>query len=1757
MRVGVVLLLCLRAAAEECNPQDYKINIMNRRDPDLPDEGFYNTSVAYCSEHTEVRGGNWGEVLGWDAKMINESDTRPIVPGVFPYRMTPNKWANDRKDWGLPGIGGGCLSYNSWGYSCPCYTHGGSTSTPGSCGCAMKFDRHQGHCFQKTTPCQKCGRDAETGLFMRRVGCGCISCIAKTGAAATWDNAAARIALGWASDTKCSDRSNPRWHCGGGSCLACPAGHYCPPTNLYPLPCDKGFYQDAVGASVCKMCRCPAGKFVYDDNEAAHCDPITGIPPGRCLDCNQCTDAGRSKICAGFRDPAYGYWQQADSGGKKCRKCKLCQGLEYAAFPTGLSQFCVTDDEASGNCAERYGDVKKCEFGGTVPCPVIEGKMQWKSGYRRLPGRQYTPGLAAGNVGNADLGFLPYFEACPTLREGWRWRSESSDPDWDRDCEHQECNTAFYLASDGTCTPCPPGSSGGGGSATECTCNDGLASYTSLKTKFPLSYLPTAQRAVTCVDCMRDVYFVEGGNVQQEAVACGNNSITRAVGAQYVSAGRIRNCIEVALPNRTGCTTCPPGTSTTDERVCEPCKEGKYQDKAGQRSCKDKRTRCDAGQVMVSNSDDKASRLKDYACEPCPTECPPNQITVRAENMSSDVAACDGNGRSFYACYNGWGDGSGPHAPPGYRLQYKGEGSATMHTCGKDPPSYAAWVPFENAGTAGAECYFACIHGVNVSARSAYNAALVAHVRRYRRELIPFLVKPTASNSDAPKNVMLDSVWQYDEIGTDIPPDLSWTMPLQWDVASNVADASTNTFLHVGELSGGGVCMSPKTSYTAACPRGYQVRDAAGDVGGCALIARSSLLKISRKGLVAYAAISGSMQCITEAPSDLSTFQNRKHKCGIACLDARLAAANDALWYEMVPSDPWATRLLWMSLLLKPLYWKRPGTGFNPYIPVGCNETKCADGTFHWTTDTVVGAVGKRRGHSACVPCSDGPQICSLLSPPQFFRECGQNISSVCIECRPAYENGAALIPHTDKDYSDWLNKRNSWDYQNIDEWRKVQCRYYCPANYTSNLDPAMYNTRPCIPCQQVIQSRCRGVVGPSYVYDASISCGGMRNFWPYMPRCAECGANDVQGHFDFDPAAVAVVDGYAKCVGTCKPSIYHSLGLPARVLLPPGVMTEIGRIDCVLCSTMQSVACDGKCGDGHYRHEGGCLPCSTGRCQYGHYRELCPATADAKCVPCPLYPPPSEGVMIAHTNDTLNFTVKAVYSLHPHECPLRCANNYAWINRTSGLSPFPAVFDAAVFACVSCTKLSPNAVPLYSFWKEDCISNPNAMASSATEALKSMQRVAGGCCMCRLNHDVDSSSSALCELRAGFTTQMQAVSETVSIVLSAPPRRSATLDLNSWRRLLATGGGAMVVNAYRQPVLSNMDYFAVCDEEVSSDARRKCVATRGKEWELSRSAAQPQTSQLLSGACVAGTYKPTRGEGAPCYACPDGSSTTGPLYEGATGCACMPGYYAAGDACVACAAGTYRSPNSPDACVQCPALSATAGSGSAYCYCIDGAYNSYDDACVMCEAGFYCESGVRHQCPQNSVSAAGAKAREECVCGADYYYGTISKQCILRGATRTSTGGCVAGWTLKGGVCSSGCQSGTFLLQQTCTPCPPGTFSSTGDMVGQCMPCPSNTKNGSTSCNPTAAKEECPSGQYYGPQGCTACPLGTLSPPNSVGISSCKCPPGLQIVDTECRPCPKGTFSHTISSACSKCPPNFTTDAPGAKSLLECRRIR
>ena len=473
------------------------------------------------------------------------------------------------------------------------------------------------------------------------------------------------------------------------------------------------------------------------------------------------------------------------------------------------------------------------------------------------------------------------------------------------------------------------------------------------------------------------------------------------------------------------------------------------------------------------------------------------------------------------------------------------------------------------------------------------------------------------------------------------------------------------------------------------------------------------------------------------------------------------------------------------------------------------------------------------------------------------------------------------------------------------------------------------------------------------------------------------------------------------------------------------------------------------------------------------------------------------------------------------------------------------------------------------------------------------------------------------------------------------------------------------------QPVPLSGDYFTSCvNAGVSAIAQQNCKALQAQAWEqaktrvgsawqdpflvlvqeggrrrrrslLQMSAPEMEASQL---ACFSGSYKPERGSGSPCYFCPSGSSTSAPNYFAATSladCVCAPGYYsvrapssAAASAtsskinpnqidglsaadlgsflitCVACPDGTYRSPNQDAAagCIECPTLSESVGMGSAYCYCVDGAYAvelAGGINCQPCPAGFYCnQQGKRTECPPNSISPEGSKDISDCVCNPQDYYGVLSAStpnCMLRPPAvecKASSGvgaaacGCAAGWAAvvtaadaagnpKMIHCRSGCAAGTYAAMQPhsqalagCLPCPSDTYAVTGEMVGaqQCTACPpGKTTAGKVGCasmaecmcadvglQPQKQCSGCNAGWYLdisGNRTCVACPAGMLSVVNSIGPTSCKCPPGQFTASaTSCAPCVRGTYSHTISASCMPCPPGYTTAGEGATSLLACR---
>ena len=157
------------------------------------------------------------------------------------------------------------------------------------------------------------------------------------------------------------------------------------------------------------------------------------------------------------------------------------------------------------------------------------------------------------------------------------------------------------------------------------------------------------------------------------------------------------------------------------------------------------------------------------------------------------------------------------------------------------------------------------------------------------------------------------------------------------------------------------------------------------------------------------------------------------------------------------------------------------------------------------------------------------------------------------------------------------------------------------------------------------------------------------------------------------------------------------------------------------------------------------------------------------------------------------------------------------------------------------------------------------------------------------------------------------------------------------------------------------------------------------------------------------------------------------------TFCNCNAGYEAneTNDECVACAVGEYRNTNANNsimcetceegkfttqtatiACSTCSSICATGFYVSAECVptsdiqcsactvCDPGYYsqsndssttdttcgptnnnNRNDTTCALCEAGYYCENGVRYSCGVDSISNPGSSSSEQCRCSPGFYY--------------------------------------------------------------------------------------------------------------------------------------------------------------------------
>ena len=448
-------------------------------------------------------------------------------------------------------------------------------------------------------------------------------------------------------------------------------------------------------------------------------------------------------------------------------------------------------------------------------------------------------------------------------------------------------------------------------------------------------------------------------------------------------------------------------------------------------------------------------------------------------------------------------------------------------------------------------------------------------------------------------------------------------------------------------------------------------------------------------------------------------------------------------------------------------------------------------------------------------------------SPPAGMAEL--TADTVCSQCNPTGPNGATLLAFSTDAYYDWWTQRleqggsggfSSAIVNGVNQWQAIQCRYACPAGLTSNgLSPADYIRTPCVPCPTA-SSLCAGFAPTSVPAFLSVppnaQCGLAGNYAPYAATCLTCEgtlqvltATGAPTYVFFQPPAGAPNPALdpSDCYALCNPSLFHSFDLLANGPPVPagGDPLPFGTLRCIPCGgSGDAFSCAGRCPDGKYHNasaaagQADCLPCTTDPCADGLYREACfagTASADARCLPCPASALQNSIVAaVAATSDPrLNAAIAAVAGVatrkwlllrsaslsssapyvwavpspHPDQCALACINNHAWINATTGLSPFSSsaaggggLAAAPELVCVPCASafiVNGGDPHLYAVWND--VSNFTTTVPAAGSALASMRGLLGGCAPCPgLGlRDVVATSTRMCELLPGYTDGYQA----------------------------------------------------------------------------------------------------------------------------------------------------------------------------------------------------------------------------------------------------------------------------------------------------------------------------------------------------------------------------------------------------------------
>ena len=347
-----------------------------------------------------------------------------------------------------------------------------------------------------------------------------------------------------------------------------------------------------------------------------------------------------------------------------------------------------------------------------------------------------------------------------------------------------------------------------------------------------------------------------------------------------------------------------------------------------------------------------------------------------------------------------------------------------------------------------------------------------------------------------------------------------------------------------------------------------------------------------------------------------------------------------------------------------------------------------------------------------------------------------------------------------------------------------------------------------------------------------------------------------------------------------------------------------------------------------------------------------------------------------------------------------------------------------------------------------------------------------------------------------------------------------------------ATSDGKSELLCRKCSTLSGLSDGCTCS---AHDMYRKCSSVLQQRGTYPISWSSTYKKSCTCELCPAGTYMNTDRTG--CLACINDSqwiTMTSPVGSTSqSACICPENTYMDNGECKYCqsyASGSTSAKGSTSASdCACPANSyMDAGVCKS---CPTGSTSAAGSTSCTCPANYYMDAHECKSCPSGSTSAVGSVGSTSCTCPANYYMKTVGCK------------PCPTGSTSAVGSTSCTCPANYYMdsSTETCQSCPTGSTSAEGSTSASDCACPGTQQLFGGSC-------ACPANSYMDAGVCKDCPSHSKSVAGSTSASYCVCPVDQQLINNNCL-CAANHYSTSnwvapYAGWCKACPSGSTSPA-------------